>query len=71
MNEPLCARCGRSLGVYDIGAYKKLVNRGADAGFLCSPCLASHFSCSETRIREKIREFQQMGCTLFPPLDEA
>ena len=52
-------------------AGKKLVNRGADAGFLCIPCLAGHFSCSETRIREKIREFQQMGCTLFPPLDEA
>ena len=71
MSEPHCAHCGRLPDVYDVGAYKKLVNRGADTGFLCIPCLAGYFSCSETRIREKVREFQQMGCTLFPPPDEA
>lgn len=70
MSETRCARCGRSLDAYDVGAFRRLINRGADSGFLCIPCLALHFSCSESRIWEKIREFQEMGCTLFPPLEE-
>lgn len=70
MSDPRCAHCGRPLDVYDIGAHKKLINRGATGDFLCVSCLAAHFSCEESRIREKIREFQEMGCTLFPPLEK-
>ncbi len=70
MSLPGCARCGRPLDAYDIGAHKKLINRGAVDGFLCVPCLAAHFSCEESLIRKKIREFQEMGCTLFPPLEK-
>lgn len=70
MSETRCAHCGRPLDAYDVGAFRRLVNRGAASGFLCIPCLARRFSCSESRIWEKIREFQETGCTLFPPLGE-
>lgn len=59
-----CLRCGAALAALDIAAYKKLVNRGADA-YLCIPCLCAHFHVSESLLREKLRQFQQQGCLLF------
>ena len=65
MTEPVrCARCGAVLAKDDIALTRKMINRGADR-FLCVSCLADHFELAETVLREKIREFKAMGCTLF------
>ena len=61
-----CLTCGKDLTVYDIGFYKKLVNRGAEE-CCCLPCTAAHFRITEERAWEMIRRFQHTGCTLFPP----
>ena len=63
MNET-CVKCGAVLDKDDIGAHKKLVNRGAQS-FMCVKCLAHHFDVPELRIREKIEEFRAQGCLLF------
>ena len=65
MTEPVrCARCGAVLQKDDIALTRKMINRGADR-FLCISCLADHFELTEAVLREKIREFKAMGCTLF------
>ena len=63
MNET-CVKCGAVLDKDDIGAHKKLVNRGAQS-FMSVKCLALHFDVPEQRIREKIEEFRAQGCLLF------
>ena len=62
---PECTVCGSSLSVYDVGATKKLINRGAEK-FLCIPCLAKKFQVEEALIHKKIEEWQEQGCMLFP-----
>ncbi len=65
MTEPLrCARCGAPLGKDDVAMTRKMINRGAET-FYCLPCLADHFELTEAILREKIKEFRAMGCTLF------
>ena len=64
-----CVSCGKALTVYDIGYYKKMVNRGA-AECACISCTAAHFGITEARAWEMIRRFQKTGCTLFPMNDE-
>ena len=59
-----CCQCGKALTSDEIGAYKKLVNRGAEE-FLCKHCLAEKFHITPVLIDEKIRQFKQQGCTLF------
>jgi biotin operon repressor len=41
-----------------------MINRGAEKYF-CLTCLAHHFDVSEKDLQKKIREFREMGCTLF------
>lgn len=60
----VCKLCGREVSHDEIGLTKKLINRGATQ-FLCLPCLAQYFSVSEERLKEKIRQFKEDGCTLF------
>ena len=65
MAEPVrCVRCGAVLEKDDIAMTRKMVNRGAEE-FYCLRCLADHFELAEDILREKIREFKAMGCTLF------
>ena len=64
MEDLRCKACGTPLTRDDIGAHKKLINRGASS-FLCIPCLARHFSVEESLIRQKVEEFRKSGCTLF------
>ena len=65
MTEPVrCVRCGAALTKDDIGLTRKLINRGATE-FCCLSCLARHFELTEEILREKIKEFKAMGCTLF------
>ena len=49
-----CARCGKALENDDIGATKKLINRGAES-FLCVECLAAYFKVEPALIRKKSR----------------
>lgn len=62
-----CKTCGKELDAWDVGFYKKLVNRGA-TDCSCIACTAAYFELSEERAWEMIRRFQAQGCTLFPPL---
>ena len=65
MTESLrCIRCGKILVRDDIAMTRKMINRGAES-FFCIPCLAARFELTEEILREKIREFKAMGCTLF------
>ena len=65
MAEPVrCARCGAVLEKDDIALTRKIVNRGAET-FFCVSCLAGHFELTEEILRNKIKEFKAMGCTLF------
>jgi len=59
-----CVRCGAVLEKDDVALTRKMINRGAEA-FYCVSCLADHFELTEEILREKIREFKAMGCTLF------
>ena len=59
-----CVRCGAVLVKDDVALTRKMVNRGAQE-FFCVSCLADHFELTEEILREKIREFKAMGCTLF------
>jgi len=62
--RPVCFRCSRPLTADETALTKKLINRGATR-FFCLSCLAAHFEVPEDSLREKIREFREMGCTLF------
>ena len=62
---PECKECGKTLSTLDIGATKKLINKGAEE-FLCIPCLAKHFGVAEDLIHKKIKEWRAQGCMLFP-----
>ena len=59
-----CLQCGRKLTPDDVGATKKLINRGAER-FFCVSCLASQFGVSEDKLREKIEYWRSTGCLLF------
>ena len=60
-NPDLCVRCGVHLTNDEKALTRKLINRGTTQYF----CLADHFQVTEDILREKIREFKAMGCTLF------
>ncbi len=60
-----CAGCGAALTPDETALTRKLVNRGTRT-FFCLPCLARRFDVPEEALRRKIREFREMGCTLFP-----
>lgn len=59
-----CYQCGKQLSHNEIGAHKKLINRGAEE-FLCRECLAGKLKVPPELIDEKIKQFKQQGCTLF------
>lgn len=59
-----CLACGVPLTRDDVGMTKKLINRGAKQ-FYCIPCLAAYFGVDEAEVLRKLREFKEMGCTLF------
>lgn len=62
--KELCRRCKRILTADEIGATKKLINRGTTA-YLCLDCLAEAFAVDRKDIERKIVCFKEMGCTLF------
>jgi len=65
-----CERCGRVLTADETGLHKKLFNRAADS-FFCIDCCAAYFGVTRELLEEKIRQFKDMGCTLFGRTAEA
>lgn len=59
-----CKKCGGPLTRDEIGLYKKLFNRAA-VSFLCLSCSAEYFGVTPGLLENKIRQFKEMGCTLF------
>ena len=59
-----CCQCGRLLVADETALTKKMINRGTDR-FYCLSCLADQFDVPEEILRRKIKEFREMGCTLF------
>ncbi len=59
-----CIKCGRELTNDEVGLFKKLVNRGAQK-FMCISCMSEYFEVSEEALRKKIKQYKEMGCTLF------
>ncbi len=64
-----CTQCGKTLSDYDVGFYRRIVNRGAQS-CMCIPCTAAYYRMSEERAWEMIRRFQKAGCTLFPQMND-
>ena len=64
-DQTRCAGCGAKLTADDVGATKKLINRGAE-DFYCVPCLARAFAVDESVIRGRIEYWRSCGCLLFP-----
>lgn len=64
MAEEHCIKCGKILSQDEIGLHKKLFNRAADS-FFCIFCSAAYFGVSTALLEKKIRQFREMGCTLF------
>ena len=60
-----CTRCGTAVTPDEIAMTRKLINRGAEQ-FLCLPCLAAHFDATLQQLLERMQDFKDMGCTLFP-----
>lgn len=59
-------KCGRELSADEIGLHKKMINRGAET-FMCIDCLAAFFHCEVSLLEQKIEQFREQGCMLFPP----
>ena len=59
-----CTACHRRLTFDETAATRKLINRGARE-FYCVDCLAARFQVRPEAIREKIRYWKSIGCTLF------
>ena len=64
MVDMCCKKCNKPLEADEIAIYKRLVSRGAEE-FLCIPCLAEYYRCSESIIHERIAFYKRIGCTRF------
>ena len=60
-----CTVCGKELDGYDVGFYRKMVNRGASE-CACISCMCKKLAITEDQAWEMIRRFQKSGCALFP-----
>ena len=66
---PNCTECGKELTPDEIGATRKLINRGATE-YRCLSCLSQHFEVPESLLLKKIEEWRSYGCMLFPQKEE-
>ena len=62
---PECTVCRKAVTQDEIGATRKLINRGA-TDYLCISCLAKRFEVTEELLLQKIEEWRAYGCSLFP-----
>lgn len=59
-----CVTCDTVLSADEIGATKKMVNRGASR-FYCKKCLAAKYGVTVEDINAAIERWRKMGCALF------
>lgn len=59
-----CTICNKILSTNDIGLYKRLVSMVNDE-YICKECLAQRFNCDVEVLNAKIKQYVDMGCTLF------
>lgn len=64
MTQDTCMKCGKKVTRDEKGLTKKLINRGMETYF-CMECLAQHIGVSVHLLEEKVKQFREMGCTLF------
>ncbi len=62
-----CKCCGKSIDTYDVGAYRKFVDKAASE-YACRDCLAEYLGWSREYLDELILMYRRRGCMLFPPL---
>lgn len=62
-----CFQCDRDLDAFDVGAYRKLVDKCAPR-YLCRECLCRELSWTRAYLDRQIVRWQEQGCLLFPPL---
>ncbi len=63
----ICKDCGRQIDTYDVGAYRKFVDKAA-AEYACRDCLAEYLGWSREYLDELVLMYRRRGCMLFPPL---
>ena len=64
MAQDTCMQCGKTVTRDEKGLTKKLINRGMEKYF-CMECLAAHIGVSTRLLEAKVKQFREMGCTLF------
>ncbi len=60
----ICINCSKILTTNDIGLYKRLVSM-VNEEYMCKECLAKRFNCDVSVLDAKIKQYVDMGCTLF------
>ena len=61
-----CAACGKNpLGKDEVGVCKKLIAEDTTR-FYCLVCLAEYLGVTAQDILDKIEDFKEEGCVLFP-----
>lgn len=64
-----CKICGKTIDTYDVGAYRKFVDKSATE-YACRDCLASELGWTREHLDDMILVYRRRGCLLFPPLEE-
>ena len=59
-----CKQCGKLLKSDEAAIYRRLIYRDAEE-YLCILCLAKELGVEPRVIKDKIRYFKEIGCTLF------
>lgn len=62
--QDVCIKCGKPVSRDERGLTKKFINRGTE-NYFCIHCLAEHLGVSTRLLENKIKQFRDMGCTLF------
>ncbi len=64
-----CKLCGKHIDSYDVGAYRKFVDKEA-RDYACRDCLAEYLGWSREYLDELVLMYRRRGCMLFPPLEK-
>ena len=67
--QMICKSCAKPIDTYDVGAYRKFVDKYATE-YACRKCLANHLGWSSEYLDELILMYSRRGCMLFPPMGE-
>lgn len=64
LEENTCCNCASPICKDEVAITKRLINRGTTE-YYCAACLADVFGVTPEDIRQSIRRYKMMGCTLF------